>query len=83
MSKNAYNIFTLVINFLDENWPPKKVTINLFEAIKTIGQALARNLNEFLESYGSSKMIIAYAKDEGANVNSMTISLKSVINCDI
>jgi len=83
MSKTAYNIFTLVINFLDENWPPKKVTINLFEAIETTGQALARNLNELLDSYGSNKIIIAYVKDEGANVNSMTISLKYVINCDI
>ncbi len=83
MSKNAYDIFTLIINFLDENWPPKKVTINLFEAIKTTGQALAKNLNEFLDSYGSSKKILAYVKDEKANVNSMTISLKYVINCDI
>jgi hypothetical protein len=83
MSKNAYDIFTLIINFLDENWPPKKVTFNLFEAIETIGQALARNLNELLNSYGSSKKIITYVKDEGANVNSMTISFKFVINCDI
>jgi len=65
MSKNAYDIFTLVINFLDENWPPKKVTINLFEAVQTIGQALARNLNELLDSYGSSKKILAYVKDKG------------------
>ncbi len=28
MSKNAYDIFALVINFLDENWQPKKVTID-------------------------------------------------------
>jgi hypothetical protein len=27
MSRNAYDIFALVINFLDENWQPKKVTI--------------------------------------------------------
>jgi hypothetical protein len=30
MSKGAYDTFALVINFLDENWQPKKVTIGLF-----------------------------------------------------
>jgi hypothetical protein len=36
-SKGAYDIFALVINFLDGNWKPKKVTIGLFETTKTIG----------------------------------------------
>jgi len=35
MSKGAYDIFALVINFLDENWQPKKVTIGLFETTKS------------------------------------------------
>jgi hypothetical protein len=34
MSKGKYDIFALVINFLVENWQPKKVTINLFETTK-------------------------------------------------
>jgi hypothetical protein len=34
MSKGAYDIFDLVINFLNENWQLKKVTIDFFEAIK-------------------------------------------------
>ncbi len=37
MSKGVYDIFALVINFLDENWEPKKVTISLFETTKTTG----------------------------------------------
>jgi hypothetical protein len=82
MSKGAYDIFALVINFLDENWQLKKVTIGLFEAIKTIGQALARNLKDFLDFYGLSKKIIAYVKYEGVNFNSMTI-FKFVVNCEV
>jgi hypothetical protein len=35
MSKGTYDIFALVINFLDENWQPKKLTIGFFEATKT------------------------------------------------
>jgi hypothetical protein len=32
MSKGTYDIFALVINFLDEIWQAKKVTIGQFEA---------------------------------------------------
>jgi hypothetical protein len=33
-----------------------------------------------LDSYGLSKKIIAYVKDEGANLNFMTITVKYVVN---
>jgi hypothetical protein len=45
MSKGIYYIFALVINILNENLQPKKVTIGFFEAIETC-QALAKNLKE-------------------------------------
>jgi len=41
------------------------VTINPFEATKIIGQALIKILRELLDSYGLSKKIITYVKDEG------------------
>jgi hypothetical protein len=50
MSKSTYDI--LVINFLNENWQPEKVTIGVFETTKTISQALAKNLKNLLDSYG-------------------------------
>jgi hypothetical protein len=59
------------------------VIISLFEATEIIGQALARNLSELLDSYGLRKKIIAYIKYEGANLNSLTIIFKSIINCEI
>jgi hypothetical protein len=83
MSKGIYDIFALVINFLDEYWQPKKVTISLFEAIKTTSQALVRNLRKFLDSYGLSKKIITYIKDEGENLNSMTTTLKYVVSFEV
>jgi hypothetical protein len=36
MSKNAHDIFALVISFLNEEWQPQHVTIRLFEANETI-----------------------------------------------
>jgi hypothetical protein len=83
MSKGTYEIFDLVINFVNENWQLKKVTIGFFEAIKTIGQALVRNLRKLLDSYGVRKKIIVYVKDERANLNFMTTTFKFVVNCEI
>ncbi len=59
------------------------MTIGLFETTKTISQALTRNLKKLLDSYGLSKKIIANVKDEGKNLNYMTIDLKSIVNCEI
>ncbi len=74
MSKGAHYIFALVINFLRSNWQPKQVTISLFEAIKIIKQALTNNLTKLFDKYGLRNKIIAYVKDEGPNLNVMTIT---------
>jgi hypothetical protein len=83
MSKGAYDIFALAINFLDENWQLEKVTIGFFEAIEKTSQILARNLKEFLNSYELSKKIIVYVKDERVDLNSMTTTFKFVVNCEV
>ncbi len=59
----------------------KHITIGLFEAFKTLGPTLARSLQDLLKQYGLTKNILAYyVKDEGANLNTMTITLKSIIS---
>ncbi len=35
---------------------------------------------EFLDEYGSRKIIFAYVKDEGSNMNVMTIILKFIMS---
>jgi hypothetical protein len=57
------------------------VIISLFEAIETKGQALAKSLIKLLDKCGLRKKIIAYVKDEGFNLNAMTIALKFVVSC--
>jgi hypothetical protein len=44
MSKRTYDVFALVIKFLNNDWQPKHVTISLFEAIETLGQSLVKSL---------------------------------------
>jgi hypothetical protein len=43
------NILALVIYFLGFYWQFKQVIIGLFEATKTIGQALATNMTELFD----------------------------------
>jgi hypothetical protein len=80
MSKGAYDVFALVINFINSDLQPKHVTIGLFEAIETLKQTLAKSLTKLLDKYGLRKKIIAYVKDEGSNLNAMTCALKFVVN---
>jgi hypothetical protein len=54
----------------------------LFEATKTIGQALINNLTKLFDQYGLRNKIIAYVKDKGSNLNTMTIALKSIVKCE-
>jgi hypothetical protein len=43
---------------------------------------LGQKLDRLLDNYASRKKIIAYVKDEGSNINTMAIILKS-ISCDV
>jgi hypothetical protein len=44
---------------------------------------LAKKLIDLLEKYNLRKKIAEYVKDEGSNLNTMTIVLKSVVSCEI
>jgi hypothetical protein len=55
----------------------------LFEGNETTWQAMARNVTKLLDQYDLRKIIIAYVKDEGANLNVMTTTLKFMVNYEI
>jgi hypothetical protein len=55
----------------------------MFEANEITWQAMARNLNKLLNQYDLRKKIVTYVKDEGANLNAMTIALMFVMNCEV
>jgi len=82
MSKGAHDVFILIIIFLRFDWKPKHVIFDLFEVAETIGQALAKNLINFLDAYGLRNKIIAYVKDEGSNLYILTNVLKFVVKCE-
>jgi len=43
---------------------------------------LANNLTELFNQYGLKRKIIAYVKDEGSNLNAVTIVLRSIVKCE-
>jgi hypothetical protein len=55
----------------------------LFEATKTTTQALVRSLTKLLNKYGLRKKIITYVKNEGSNLNAMTVTLKVVVTVNL
>ncbi len=60
----------------------KHVILGLFEIVETIGQTLAINLIELLVTYVLRNKIIAYVKDEGSNLNTLTNVLNFVFKCE-
>ncbi len=42
-----------------------------------------KNVITLLDEYGFLKKIVVYVKDEGANLNVLTMALKFVVNCEI
>jgi hypothetical protein len=77
MSKGAHGIFPLVFNLLGVDSQPKHVHIGLFEANETIVQALAKNLIKLLDTWFEKKKL-AYVKDDGSNLNIITIALNQL-----
>ncbi len=48
-----------------------------------LDRLLVKKFTKLLDNYALRRKIIIYVKDEGSNLNTMTIALKSIINCDL
>jgi hypothetical protein len=80
MSRNDVDIFTLVINFLNDTWVPMHITMGLFEMNETIKQSMATQLWYLLEKFGLLHWMIVFVKDEGTNLTIMRVVLHSIID---
>jgi len=75
-----YDTFTMVINFVNSYWEPTHVIVEVFEVQNTIGATMGANqVKILLDSFGSFNKIIGYVKNEGSNLNTLTIALKFVV----
>jgi hypothetical protein len=82
MSRLGYDTFSLVINFINPGWVPCHIIVGLFEATNTFGVTLVEQVKVFLLKFNLTNKVIAYVKDEGANLNSFTIALTYVMSCE-
>jgi hypothetical protein len=72
--------FVLITHLLNHNWEFGHVTIGLFETIEIFRATMAIHVNEMLVAYGFNIKILAYVKDEGNNLCTITTILTSIIS---
>jgi hypothetical protein len=73
----------VTIRLIEATETTGQMIIKSFEVIETTWQVLAINLNNLLDYFGFRKKVIAFVKDERANLNVMTLALTFVVSCDI
>jgi len=83
MSKIGIDTFALVINFIDDNWVPCQVIIDMFETPKTFKVALAEQMKSLFTTYELTNKVIVYVKDEGTNLNMLAFALTNVVSCEL
>jgi hypothetical protein len=69
MSQNGFDTFALVMNFIDDRWVPKHVTVSLFETPNITSVILAKFVKPLLAKFKLTHKIITYVKDKGSNLN--------------
>jgi hypothetical protein len=77
------NTFVLIVHFLNHNWGLGHVIIGLFETTNISRVAMAIQVNEMLVAYGLNVKILAYVKEEGNNLCTMTSALTFVISYEL
>ncbi len=77
MSKRAHEIF------FTPQWEPCHVCMGLFEANDTIEARLIKQMKVLLETFKVTSKILWFVKDEGTNLKTMTVTLKSLVMSSI
>jgi hypothetical protein len=81
MSRGGFYTFALILNYINKTWEPCHVIVGIFEVHKTLRATMAIQFKDLLVRYNLLDKIIAYVKDEGANLNTFTIALISIVSC--
>ncbi len=82
MSQNGFDIFSLVVNFIDDAWVPKHVNVGLFETPNIANVILAEIVKPLFAKFQFTNKIVAYVKDKGSNLNTLVTTLSTIISCE-
>jgi hypothetical protein len=83
MSRVGVDTFVLTMHFLNDKWELCHVTIGFFEIVETSKNTMALQVNEVFAKHGLNAWVIAYVKNEGGNLSTMTIALTSIVSCEV
>jgi hypothetical protein len=82
MSKEARDVFVVVLNFISSDWEAKLVTIGLFEVSNMSSVAMAPKLQELLDRFSLTHNFFAFVKDERSNLHTCASTLTSIVSCN-
>jgi hypothetical protein len=78
-SKGPHDVFALVVNFLGEDSMPKTHYILLILSIWNIRASIGKKFARLFKTTWLDQKIFVYVKNEGTNLNTMTITFKSIV----
>lgn len=72
-----FDTFTMVMNFVDNEWQLQHVTVGLFKASNALGGTFAEIVKCLLQTFEPT----TYVKDKGANLTTLVVALSSMVTC--
>ncbi len=79
--RGVVDIFSLMINVLNESWNPIDISVGLFEVDETNGKNMVVQFESLLSNFGLMHHVITFMKDEINHLSTMATTLRSIIIC--
>ncbi len=73
--------FALVVNYINKKSKPCHIIVGIFEVHEALRATMVIQSKDLFAHYDLLDKVIAYVKDEGANLNTFTITLSSIMSC--
>jgi hypothetical protein len=77
MSYVHFDMFAMVMNFINSSWEPTCVTIGIIELDNIIGATMANKIKTLLDSFVLLDKVFAC---EGSNLNTLTFALTFMVS---
>jgi len=81
MSIGGIDIFVFIVHFLNNKWEPCHVIMGFFKIMETIRYVLALQMNDLFAKHKLNVYVLAYVKNEGNSLSTMTFILTSIVSC--
>jgi hypothetical protein len=79
MSQDAFNIFALVVNYINKKWEPCYVIIGIIEIQKTSKITMVIQLKELFIQFRLYDKVVAYVNNNGDNLNTLKTTLTNIV----